>query len=155
MIRYDLKCDQGHGFDSWFRSSGDFESLRAAGHISCATCGSRDVHKAVMAPRLASATVAPKAPEPGGAPTPASASAPLRGGPEAALGKALAELRRRVEANADYVGRDFSRQARSMHLGEQPERAIYGEARPDEARALLEDGVSLLPLPFAPRRKLS
>lgn len=69
--------------------------------------------------------------------------------------KALTELRRKVEANSDYVGNRFASEARAMHLGEKPERSIYGEARPQEARALIEDGVPLMPLPFRPRQKLT
>ena len=69
------------------------------------------------------------------------------------LKRSLAELRRKVEENSDYVGKDFAREARKIHLGDAPERAIYGEAKPDEAKALIEDGVPVAPLPFIPSRK--
>lgn len=135
MIRYDLICDQGHGFDSWFQSAARFDALRAGGHVSCAVCGSTAVEKALMAP-----AVAVKA---------AGAITAPRDGREAAL----AALRAKVEAGSDYVGMNFVAEARAMHAGDAPERSIYGEARADEARALIEDGVPVAPLPFLPTRK--
>ncbi len=135
MIHYDLVCDQGHGFDSWFQSSARFDDLRAAGHVSCAICGSAAVEKALMAPVVASKAVP-------------ALNAP-RDGQEAAL----AALRAKVEAGSEYVGMNFAAQARAMHTGDAPERAIYGEARADEARSLIADGVPVMPLPFMPTRK--
>ena len=67
--------------------------------------------------------------------------------------RALAEMRRHVEDNADYVGENFAKEARSMYLGATPERAIYGEANGAEAKALVEDGIPVVPLPFVPNRK--
>lgn len=148
MIQYALKCQDGHGFESWFKSADAFDALAKAGHLSCAVCGSPEVSKAIMAPRVA-------APREAAPPPPAEAKAPAPRAPEEALARALSELRRRVEANSDYVGRRFAQEARAMHLGDKPERAIYGEARPEEARQLLEEGVPLLPLPFTPKKKLS
>jgi hypothetical protein len=66
---------------------------------------------------------------------------------------ALAALRRQIEANSDYVGLNFAAEARRIHAGDAPERSIYGEARADDARALIEDGVPVAPLPFVPGRK--
>ena len=142
MISYALKCDQGHVFDSWFQSAAAFDALAKGGHLSCSVCGSDTVSKAVMAPRV---TVSTKTP------TPAGSLRPTTGDAE----NPVAALRRKVEENAEYVGKDFTRQAREIHLGQTPERAIYGEARPDQARSLIEDGVPLIPLPFGPRRKVS
>ena len=68
--------------------------------------------------------------------------------------QALAELRRRIEAESEDVGRDFAAEARRIHEGEAPERPIIGEARPAEARALIEDGIPVAPLPWG-RRKTS
>lgn len=86
---------------------------------------------------------------------PAQQALPVLRDPSDDVRNALAELRRKVEANSDYVGTRFASEARAMHLGEKPERSIYGEARPHEARALIEDGVPLMPLPFRPKQKLS
>jgi hypothetical protein len=144
MISYKLRCEDGHDFDSWFQSAQAYEALSAAGHLSCAVCGSTAVEKSLMAPRLAKAEAQPRAA------APMALSAP---GSDAE--KALAELRRKVEENSDYVGNRFAAEARAMHLGDMPERSIYGEAGLEEARALAEDGVPVMPLPFKPRNKLS
>lgn len=128
MIRYALRCPDAHRFEAWFSSSEDFDRLRAAGHLSCAVCGTSAVEKDLMAPAV-SAAKAPAEPKP-------------------ASEHPLAKLRRRIEAEAENVGRDFAREARRIHAGEAPERPIWGEARPAEARALLEDGIPVAPLPF-------
>jgi hypothetical protein len=139
MIRYALRCDREHRFDSWFGSSDDFERLAAGGMLACAVCGSSEVGKDLMAPSVAAA------PAPGARPLSAPAS-PAE--------QALAELRRRIEAESEDVGRGFAAEARRIHAGEAPERAIIGEARPAEARALIEDGIPVAPLPWG-RRKAS
>ncbi len=141
MIKFTLKCAEGHQFESWFQSAGAFDTLKAAGHVSCAVCGSAEVEKAVMALRVTTGRKKAGARE-GALSTPASPQE-----------QALAELRRQVEQNSEYVGLEFAREARAMHEGEAPERAIYGEAKLDEARALIEDGVPVAPLPFRPGRK--
>jgi len=150
MIHYALKCDQGHDFESWFQSADAYDALADAGHLSCAICGSSDVKKAIMAPRVV-AKSATDNPAPPAEDTPV----PMLKSPQSDVEKAVAELRKKVEETSDYVGNDFARQARAMHLGDEPERAIYGEAKPDEARSLIDDGVPLLPLPFRPRQKMS
>ncbi|MGV6847684.1 MAG: DUF1178 family protein [Marinibacterium sp.] len=141
MIQYSLKCSDGHDFDSWFRSADDFDSLSAAGLVQCAVCGSGTVEKAVMTPRVQASRSAAKKPEPD-----------LRA-PASAAEADLAEMRRKVEETADYVGKDFAREARAIHDGDQPERPIYGEARLEDARKLVDDGVPVAPLPFIPQRK--
>lgn len=144
MIQYTLKCAEGHRFESWFQSAIAYDKLAAAGMVSCAICGGTEVDKAIMTPRVRPARKAtkPETPEPG----PLSA-------PQSPAEQALAEMRRKVEENSDYVGMNFAREARAMHEGETPERPIHGEARTDEARALIEDGVPVAPLPFMPNRK--
>lgn len=160
MIRYTLTCADGHRFDSWFQSGDAFDSLAARGMLACATCGSTRVDKAPMAPAVATDRRAAGTPPgdavadiPGaGAPPGAPVTRPLAAtdGPVQA---ALAELRRAVEANSDYVGLSFAAEARAIHDGDAPARAIHGEARPEEARKLIEDGIPVTPLPFLPRRK--
>ncbi|MDA7966596.1 DUF1178 family protein [Ruegeria sp.] len=148
MIQYALKCSDGHSFDSWFQSAAAFDKLAAAGMVTCAVCGSAQVEKAIMTPRVRPArnAVAPVAPQPEPAPIDMATPAPE-------VEQALAKLRDVVEKNSDYVGNEFASEARKMHLGDAPERAIYGEAKPEEARALIEDGVPVAPLPFIPSRK--
>jgi hypothetical protein len=142
MIRYTLKCADDHRFDGWYQSSERFDQLRAAGHISCPDCGSNAVEKTLMAPTVQlDPTVAPIKP---------SLSAP-RNEQEAHL----AELRRKVEENSEYVGMSFAVEAREIHEGNAPERSIYGEAKPEDALKLLQDGVQVAPLPFMPQRKMN
>jgi hypothetical protein len=137
MIRYTLKCDRDHGFESWFANAAAYDALAGAGQVECPLCGSRKVDKALMAPAVA--TAAPRAPE---------AKAP-----EEALAERLAAWRKHVEENSDYVGVEFAREARAIHDGTAPDRPIWGEARPDEARALIEEGLPVAPLPFVPRTR--
>ncbi|WP_306007278.1 DUF1178 family protein [Aquicoccus porphyridii] len=142
MIKFSLRCADGHDFESWFQSTEAFDTLKAGGHLVCAVCGSTDVEKAVMAPRLGTA----RAPAQEGKAGPLSA-------PASPAEQALAALKAHVEANSDYVGMEFAREARAIHEGTAPERPIYGEARTEEARRLIEDGVPVAPLPFRPGRK--
>lgn len=137
MIRYTLRCDKGHEFTGWFQSSEGFDQLQAAGHVSCTQCGSKSVEKSLMAPNVVS-----KSAPSGDLTTPADPRE-----------SALAKLRQHIEKTSDYVGMSFAAEARAIHEGTAPERAIYGEARIDEARQLIEEGISVAPLPFLPRRK--
>lgn len=137
MIRYSLKCAAEHSFESWFQSASAYDSLAAAGHVACPVCGSTRVDKALMAPRLANAETE----------TGALSTA------QSEMERALAELRRKVEENSEYVGVNFVSEARAMHEGTAPGRSIYGEAKPEEAIKLMEDGVPVAPLPFLPVRK--
>lgn len=139
MIHYDLKCPQGHEFDSWFQSAEAFDALRVAGHLACAICGATGVEKRIMAPSVRPARKA--------------GDKPKLHEPQNELEAAMAEMRRKIEAHSDYVGLNFAAEARRMHEGEIEERAIYGEARADDARALLEDGIPVAPLPFLPKRQ--
>lgn len=152
MIQYALKCSEGHHFDSWFQNAEAFDKLRQTGMVTCAVCGSEKVEKAIMAPRVRPARSA--ATPPVETPTPPSAPAPTPlSEPAGAAEQALAELKKQVEANSDYVGADFAKEARAMHTGDAPERSIYGEANAEEAKSLIEDGVPVTPLPFLPGRK--
>ena len=139
MIRYALRCDKGHDFDGWFRSAAGFDALNAEGQVSCSICGSTAVGKAPMAPAV---------------PRDEPETRPLER-PGSQLEPAIRELRRHVEENSDYVGDSFVTTARAMHEGTIPERQIHGEARLDEARKLIEDGIPVAPLPFRVSRKLS
>ncbi|SDE76508.1 DUF1178 family protein [Rhodobacter capsulatus] len=148
MIRYTLKCDKEHSFDSWFASAAAYEALQARGMVSCTICGSTTVDKALMAPAVRPARKAAAAPAAGAR---AGAEAPLSA-PQTGIEEAFAAMRQAVEANSDYVGVNFVAEARAMHEGAMPERAIHGEVRLDEAKALLDDGIPVMPLPFLPKR---
>lgn len=148
MIRYALKCDQNHTFESWFQNAAAFDGLRAAGHVTCPDCGSAKVEKSLMAPKVRPARAAATAPVQAKPDAPASLASP-----NAEIEAEIARLRAKVEAESEYVGGSFAREARAMHLGDAPERSIYGEAKLADAKELLEDGVPVMPLPFTPTRK--
>ena len=147
MICYSLKCAALHDFDSWFRTSDGYESLRATQQIACPVCGSTEVAKSLMAPAVRPARHAA-----GEMPQQPAATGALSK-PGTAVEEAFAAMRKQVEENSDYVGLNFASEARQMHDGTLPARAIYGEAKPEEARQLIEDGVPVAPLPFMPKRK--
>lgn len=148
MIRYALKCDRDHMFESWFQNAAAYDGLRAAGHVTCPECGSTKVEKSLMAPKVRPARSAAAAPAPANPATPTPLAAP-----NSEIEAEIARLRAKVEAESEYVGGAFAREARAMHLGDVPERSIYGEANLADAKELLEDGVPVMPLPFTPTRK--
>ena len=138
MIRFSLKCRQDHSFESWFQSSEAYEKLVAAGMLSCIACGDNHIVKSLMSPKLSTKKTKLKI----------SLTTPL-----SKREKVLAKLKTEVEKNSDYVGVDFASEVRAMHDGERPTRSIYGEAKPEEAKALIEDGIRVAPLPFIPKRQ--
>lgn len=146
MIRYALKCDADHQFESWFQSADAFQSLLNAAMVECPQCGSSKVGKTLMAPRVTTSRKRAN-------PQPEAPSQPMVSAPDAKMEEAMRALKEHVEANSDYVGKDFAREATSMHLGEAPERSIYGEVAPEDAKRLAEDGVPAIPLPFIPKSK--
>lgn len=148
MIRYALRCEKGHDFDSWFASSAAFDALKQEGLLSCAVCGCAEVSKALMAPSVG---VARAEDGPAAAPAPEPAP-PSLSAPASPVEAAIRELRARVEANAEHVGPRFAAEARAIHNGEAESRAIYGEASGKEVRELLDDGVEISPLPWNSRR---
>ena len=147
MIRYDLRCANGHGFDAWFRDSAGYDSERAAGRVACPLCGDGEIEKALMAPAVP-AKGRDRTGERAAEPTAPALSAP----PTHPLHQALTELRRKLEREADYVGDRFAAEARRMHAGETEARAIWGEATLAEAKALVEEGAPIAPLPPLPKR---
>ena len=155
MIRYSLACERGHEFESWFASSAAYDKQAKRGLVACPLCGSTKVGKAVMAPSVARKDKGAPAQLP--VPVAANANAPqapqkvaMLGEPERQLRDMIRALRKHVAENADYVGRRFPEEARQMHHGEIEHRSIWGEASPDEAKALAEEGVEVHPLPMLP-----
>jgi len=140
MIRYALQCDQAHGFEAWFGSSSDYDDQAARGLVECPFCGSRAVEKAVMAPSISGTKRSEPAPD-------------MAAKMQTMMMEAAREVRAHVEANFDYVGDTFAREARDIHEGRSEKREIYGEATPAEVRKLKDDGVPVAPLPAAPPGK--
>jgi hypothetical protein len=140
MIRYALVCEHGCAFEGWFAASGDYDDQAARGLVACPTCGSRAVRKQIMAPAVAGAK---KRGDP----------APAAGAKRQMMMEAMAQVRAHVEANFDYVGDTFAREARDIHEGRSEDRGIYGEATPAEVKGLVDDGVPVAPLPPEPAKK--
>ena len=159
MIHYNLRCKKGHAFESWFQSSSAYEQQERRKLVNCPVCGSSDVERAIMAPQIvkkkgrdtAPAEAVPAVtPPPATEVTPPSPSTPLLMTQERELRAKLKELRDHIVGNADNVGERFPNEARKMHYGDIEHRPIYGEASPDEARELIDEGVEVMPLPALP-----
>jgi hypothetical protein len=154
MIRYSLRCEKDHAFESWFQSSSAYDQQVKRKLVSCPVCGSAKVEKAIMAPRIVgkkgrdnpARDPAPTAP----AEAASSESTPLLMTQERELRAKLKELRDHIVKTADNVGERFPNEARKMHYGDIEHRPIYGEASPEEARALIDEGVEVAPLPVLP-----
>jgi hypothetical protein len=157
MIRYSLVCEHRHDFEIWFKNSADYDKQAKRGLVSCPACGSEKVEKALMAPSLGRGTgkgkriTAPEMPTPETT-TPAENTAPVAvvSPAEQELRTKLKELREHLTKNAENVGGKFPEEARKMHYGEKEHRSIYGEASPQEAKELLDEGVELHPIPVLP-----
>jgi hypothetical protein len=145
MIKFALACDKGHGFESWFPDGAAYQQQAQRGLIACPECGSTRVDKAIMAPAIVGA-VRPEREQDAAAPVPVALVDERR----RALREAARTLRREIEAHTDDVGAEFPKIARAIHAGETPERAIRGQASRAEVEALIEEGVDVLPMPFAP-----
>jgi hypothetical protein len=154
MIHYNLRCERGHAFESWFQSSAAYESQEKRRLVNCPVCGSAKVERAIMAPQIVSkkgrdsTAPAPAAAAAADATTPGST--PLMMARERELRAKLRELRDHIVKNADNVGERFPNEARKMHYGDIEHRPIYGEASPEEARSLIDEGVEVSPLPVLP-----
>ncbi len=149
MIRYALHCDKAHEFESWFPSSDSYEAQRKQGFVACPVCGSTTVDKALMAPQVARKDRAAAA-EPAAAVPPAPAPVAVVSPAEQELRAKLRELREHIVRSADPVGERFAEEARKIHYGETEHRSIYGQATPEEARELAEEGIEFHALPVLP-----
>lgn len=141
MIVYDLCCDAGHRFEGWFGSSDDFATQREGGLVACPQCGSDAVEKAPMAPAV---------PTKGNQRS--EARVPVANGPmppeAAAMMRKLAELQAEALKTSTWVGDAFAEQSRAIHYGERDAAQIHGQATPDEAQALHDEGIAIMPLLF-------
>ncbi len=150
MILYELKCQDGHGFEAWFRDGATYDAQAAAGEISCPICGGTGIVKAPMAPRIAKRPVGDRAAPPSPAPSDGAVEKPMMM-VQGEIRAKLEALRRHVEATCDPVGDDFAEEARRIHYGEVPHRDIYGAATDDEAEELAEEGVAFARVPWPAR----
>ena len=143
MILYDLTCPNQHSFEGWFSSSSDFDRQSEAKQIACPYCEDPGVIRAPMAPRIARHARAPMAER--AASQPASPAAPSETGE---LGRIVSDFCKEVEANSDYVGKEFPEEARKIHYGETKKRTIYGEATVKDAVELKDEGINVTPIPW-------
>ena len=157
MIRYTLVCERQHNFESWFANSAAYDKQVKRGLVGCPICGSIKVDKAIMAPRLGRSgkpidmpQAPPEAPLPATAPAEAPAPVAMMSSQEREFRGKLKELRDHLTRNAENVGRKFPEEARKMHYGEIEHRSIFGEASPQEAKDLHEEGIEFHPLPVLP-----
>lgn len=156
MIHYQLRCNEDHAFDGWFKSSDAFDRQARMGLVECPSCGSTKVNRALMAPSVAKRRR--DAPKPGPAPgptleadgKPAPAPTPPAVVPDV-LRAMLQRLRTEVERNCEDVGADFAQEARRIHRGESERRGIYGDATPEQAEALADEGIEVARIPWVPR----
>lgn len=149
MIHYQLRCSRDHQFDGWFRDSAAFEDQARHGLVACPDCGETRVNRALMTPALGQG----RRMDDGGlvADTPAATPpAPHAVLPDK-LRAMLQRLRMEIEQNCDYVGAEFAAEARRIHNGTSNRTGIYGEATPDQAEALAEDGIAVGRIPWLPR----
>jgi hypothetical protein len=138
LIHYSLRCEQEHGFEGWFASSEDFDRQQEKGLVACPYCESKKVSKLLMAPNVATGRQKER--------TQAVVMDNMRRDMIAKIKEAVKEIR----ANAEDVGERFPEEARKIHYGETETRGIIGQASPDEAQALVEEGIEIAPLPVFP-----
>ena len=155
MIRYALICDNKHSFESWFADSAAYDKQAKRGLVTCPQCGSVKVEKAIMAPQLANTKkrrkpVAAPSAESLPAASPDNAPVAMLSPHEKELRQKLKDIRDHLTKNSEHVGPKFSEEARKMHYGEIEHRSIYGEASPEQAKELAEEGVEFHPLPVLP-----
>ncbi len=158
MIRYMLRCDAGHAFESWFRDMASFDGQVKRGLVACPICNSVHVEKAIMAPRIKRTDrgrgqrLDQRAAEASAVPVAATAAEPvaLISDQERELRAAIKAIRAKVAESADNVGKGFADEALKIHLGEVPHRSIYGEASADDVQMLREEGVEFHALPVLP-----
>lgn len=137
MIRFSLACDKDHGFEGWFRSNDDFDGQTGRGLVACPVCGSTNVDKALMAPAVHGTDEKP--------------AATLALDPQKReMMRQLRDMVRAVKANAEDVGERFPEEARRIHHGEVEARGIFGRATSEDAKALIEEGIEVAPLPDLP-----
>ena len=138
MIKYTLKCNNLHQFESWFRSSDDYEKLNNEKLLSCEICGSKSITKSLMSPSVSS-----------------KEKKRIRENLDTVPSKEqklIKQLKKDVEKNCEYVGDNFEKEARAIHYGDSPERSIYGKTTLKEAKSLYEDGIPVTPLPWVDRK---
>ena len=136
MIKYNLKCNNDHEFESWFSDSKEFERLKTRKLLECIYCNSKKIKKSIMAPMIS-----------------VSKNNDVNKFQinEKILQKQrnkLIKLRNFIEKNFEYVGEDFSKKVREIYYDKKNKKMIYGITSPEERKELKEEGIDLLSLPW-------
>ncbi len=155
MIKFTLACENEHRFESWFQNGAAFDIQVEAGLVACPACGAHKVAKAIMAPAITGRRrPESQPPAPRHTIEAETAAAPkqvaLLDAKDQELRAMIAGIRTRIFAEADDVGSSFPDEARKIHDGLARERPIHGQASVEDARALIEEGIGILPIPVLP-----
>ena len=135
MIKYNLKCESGHEFESWFSDSEEFDKLNKKKLLECIYCSSKKIDKSIMAPMISS-------------PKDRDEQIEIIGKDYKNEKNKLLKLRRYIEKNFDYVGKDFSKKVREVYYDKENKKAIYGTTTQEERQELAEEGIDLLSIPW-------
>ena len=135
MIKYNLKCESGHEFESWFSGSEEFDKLNKKKLLECIYCSSKKIDKSIMAPMISS-------------PKDRDEQIEIVGKDYKNEKNKLLKLRRYIEKNFDYVGKDFSKKVREVYYDKKNKKAIYGTTTQEERQELADEGIDLLSIPW-------
>ena len=135
MIKYNLKCDNSHEFESWFSSSNEFEKLKTKKLIECIYCNSKKIDKSIMSPLVLNKDI--KNQEKNKFITDTNK-----------IRKELFKVRKFIEKNFEYVGNDFSKEVRNIYYDNRKNKKIYGNATEDETAELREEGIEITSIPW-------
>ena len=135
MIKYNLKCNKDHEFESWFSNSDEFDKLNKKGLLECIYCSSKQISKSIMAPMVSNSK------------TNVEQNKIIKNNYRSEKNKLL-KLRKYIENNFDYVGKDFSKKVREIYYDKKKKKAIYGTTTSEERKELSEEGINLLSIPW-------
>jgi len=139
MIKYKLKCDSNHNFDSWFSSSQDYEKLKRKKLLNCPECNSSSIQKTIMSPNLSYNKSAQKDKK----------SAKF----QKELKTKIKSLQKYIEKNCDNVGNKFAQEARKIYYDDKRSRGIYGTASSDQMKELTEEGIEVSSIPWIEKKE--
>ena len=135
MIKYNLKCNKDHEFESWFSNSDEFDKLNKKGLLECIYCSSKQISKSIMAPMVSNSK------------TNVEQNKIIKNNYRSEKNKLL-KLRKYIENNFDYVGKDFSKKVREIYYDKKNKKAIYGTTTHEEREDLAEEGIELFSVPW-------
>ncbi len=135
MIKYNLKCHHDHEFESWFSNSEEFEKLKRKKLLECIYCSSKNINKSIMAPMISNSIVK-------------NDQTQMIKKDFLKEKNKLLKLRKYIENNFEYVGKDFSKKVREVYYDNKSEKTFYGTTTPEEREELADEGIDLLSIPW-------